>query len=223
MMRHRVTLYDTLGVEPDATEDDIRAAFRGLTREHHPDRFSGEERDRAEAHFQTITEAFNMLSRPEAREKYDRELAVLKPMGGGTGLDPKELAKRLAAKGAEEIKAGRMQKAADHLKLAIDHDDENSRAHYFYGYTLSRMRGKEREGLRHLERAAALEPNNGAYKAEAAVVSVSVGMTSRALRLANDALALDPTNKKALAVLESSQDSDEEKAQGLLGRLKRKG
>ena len=62
-MAHRITLYDTLGVKSDASEQDIRAAFRRLTRDHHPDRFSGPKRQAAEQRFQAITDAriFNIL------------------------------------------------------------------------------------------------------------------------------------------------------------------
>ncbi len=37
-MRKQVTLYDTLGVERDASDQDIRKAFRRLALKHHPDR-----------------------------------------------------------------------------------------------------------------------------------------------------------------------------------------
>ncbi len=68
-MASAFSLYDILGVERDATEAQIRSAFRKLTFKHHPDRFSGDERQQAEEHFQEITEAFNVLSRPdESRE-----------------------------------------------------------------------------------------------------------------------------------------------------------
>jgi curved DNA-binding protein CbpA len=224
-MPHQITLYDTLGVEPDASDEDIRSAFRKLTREQHPDRFAGSERQRAEERFQTITEAFNVLSRPESREKYDLEMSIRKPRAGAPSkaMDPKELARRLAAKGADSIRGGRLPEALDDLKLAIDHDDENSRAHYYYGYALSRINGREKEGLRHLERAVVLEPNNPTFKAEAAVICLAVGLTARAGRLASDALGLDPTNEKAKAVVAKIDEAEEPKSQGLLGRLRRKG
>ena len=81
-MPHQITFYDTLGVEPDATDDEIRSAFRKLTREQHPDRFVGNDRQKAEERFQTITEAFNVLSRPESREKYDVDMSMRKPGAG---------------------------------------------------------------------------------------------------------------------------------------------
>jgi molecular chaperone DnaJ len=222
-MRHEVTLYDTLGVNQDASEEDIRVAFRGLTRKFHPDRFSGEQREKAEERFQTITEAFNVLSRPESRETYDKGLAASGGSSTSKGADPRELSKRLAAKGAEEFRAGNLQQALEHLKMAIDHHEDNSRAHYFYGVALSRIGGRERDGLRHLERASSLEPNNATMKAEAAAVSLAVGMTSRASRLAEEAIALDPTQRKAAAVLQKLENPADGNSEGLLGRLRKKG
>ena len=223
-MRHQVTHYDTLGVRPDASEHEIRVAFRELTRKYHPDRFSGDERDRAEERFQAITEAFNVLNRPSSRESYDRGLSMaIGSTSNSKGTDPKELARKLAAKGAEELRAGRVHEAIEHLRMATDHDDGNSRAHYFYGLALGRVRGRERDGLRHLERAAVLEPNNAVFRAEAAMLCMSVGMTSRATRLAQEAIDLDPTSKKARAVLEKLEAGDGNGSQGLFGRLRRKG
>lgn len=222
-MRHQVTHYDTLGVKPDASEEEIRAAFRDLTREHHPDRYAGGEREDAEARFQAMTEAFNVLSRPESRQAYDKGLSMSGTSSQSGGTDPRELSKRLAAKGAEQFRAGQMSEALDHLKMAIDHDDENSRAHYFYGVALSRVKGRERDGLRHLERATTLEPNNASIKAEAATVCLAVGMTSRAARLAEEAVALDPSSQKASAVLQKIGEETGDESQGLFGRLRRKG
>lgn len=223
-MRHHVTHYDTLGVKPDASEVEIRAAFRELTRKYHPDRFSGVERGPAEERFQAITEAFNVLNRPESRETYDKGLSMaIGSTSGSKGTDPKEFARRLAAKGAEELRAGHLKEAIEHLRMATDHDADNSRAHYFYGLALGRSRGRERDGLRHLERAAVLEPNNAVFKAEAAVLCLSVGMTSRAARFAQEAITLDPTSKKASAVLSKLEGADSNESQGLLGRLRRKG
>lgn len=223
-MAHRITFYDTLGVERDATEQDIRSAFRRLSMKNHPDRFLGRDREAAEERFQVITEAFNVLSRPDSREKYDRELS-LKPGGGGRGnnLDAKEIARRLTAKGVEAYRGGSSQQAIEHLQLAIDHDDSADRAHYFMGFILCQVSGRERDALRHLERAVSLDPHNATYKGQAAVAAYGVGMQSRAERLAQDALALDPTNKKAAAVIAKLGGADRPKSDGLLNRFRRKG
>ncbi len=61
--------YETLGVARDASEDDIRRAYRKLARKHHPD-VSKEEG--AEDRFKAISEAYEVLRDPEKRERYDR-------------------------------------------------------------------------------------------------------------------------------------------------------
>jgi curved DNA-binding protein len=61
--------YDTLGVPRDASEEDIRKAYRRLARENHPDVNKGEG---AEDRFKEISEAYEVLRDPEKREKYDR-------------------------------------------------------------------------------------------------------------------------------------------------------
>jgi curved DNA-binding protein CbpA len=218
-MRKQVTLYDTLGVERDASDKDIRKAFRRLALKHHPDRFAGDERAVAEEHFQGITEAFNVLSHPESREKYDKEISH------GTdakSMDAKEISRRLAAKGSQLMREGKMAEAVESLKMAIDHDDSNARAHYFYGQLIGRISGKERDALRHVERAISLEPGNATMMAEAAALSLVAGMKTRALRHAQDALTLDPTNAKANEVINEAEGRDKGKGGSLLGRFRGK-
>ena len=219
-MRHQITLYDTLGIERDATEQEIRAAFRKLAMKNHPDRFAGDQRAAAEEKFQGITEAFNVLSHPESRAKYDQEIAQ---GSESKGMDRREIARRLAAKGSQALREGDVKEALEDLKMAIDHDDECSRAHYFYAVGLGKIVGRERDALRHAERAATLEPNNATMKAEAAVLSLAAGMKSRALRLAQQALDLDPTNVKASQVLQQAEAPAKSGGEGLLGRFRRKG
>ena len=103
-MRHKMTHYDTLGIERDATDLQVRAAFRELALKYHPDKFTGEARVTAEENFQSITEAFNVLSRPSSRDKYDIEISK------GTDvkkMDPREISRRLAAKGSQCLREGK--------------------------------------------------------------------------------------------------------------------
>ena len=218
-MRKQVTLYDTLGVERDASDQDIRKAFRRLALKYHPDRYEDTKRADAEERFQGITEAFNVLSHPESREKYDKEISQ------GTDvkqMDAKEISRRLAAKGSQLMREGKMAEAVENLKMAIDHDDNNARGHYFYGQVIGRISGKERDALRHVEKAISLEPGNATMKAEAAALSVAAGMNTRALRHAQEALSLDPTNSKATEILNRLEGGDGGKGGGLLGRLRGK-
>ena len=62
--------YATLGVPREASQDDIKKAFRKLARKHHPD--VAKDRPGSEAKFKEINEANEVLSDPEKRKKYDR-------------------------------------------------------------------------------------------------------------------------------------------------------
>jgi curved DNA-binding protein len=62
--------YETLGVSKTATEDEIRSAFRKLARKYHPD--VAKDKKAAEEKFKEINEAYEVLSDPEKRKKYDQ-------------------------------------------------------------------------------------------------------------------------------------------------------
>lgn len=78
--------YETLGVPRNASEADIRKAFRKLAREYHPD--VAKNKKQAEEKFKTINEAYEVLGDPAKRKRYDelganwREGANFRPPPG---------------------------------------------------------------------------------------------------------------------------------------------
>lgn len=62
--------YATLGVKKTATPEEIKKSFRKLALKYHPDRNPGDKA--AEARFKEISEAYEILSDPEKRRKYDQ-------------------------------------------------------------------------------------------------------------------------------------------------------
>ncbi|MBP1707027.1 MAG: chaperone DnaJ domain protein, partial [Chloroflexi bacterium] len=62
--------YRILGINRNATDKDIKAAYRRLARQHHPDVNPGNKA--AEERFKEINQAYEVLSDVEKRKKYDQ-------------------------------------------------------------------------------------------------------------------------------------------------------
>lgn len=75
--------YQVLGVARNAGEDEIKKSYRRLAKKHHPDVNKGDKG--AEERFKDISEAYNVLSDPEQRKKYD---IMLQFGGEGGGAGP---------------------------------------------------------------------------------------------------------------------------------------
>src|SRR6187402_3239025 len=65
-----IDYYKVLGLDKNATEDEIKKAYRKLARKHHPDLNPNDKE--AEKKFKQINEANEVLSDPEKRKKYDQ-------------------------------------------------------------------------------------------------------------------------------------------------------
>ena len=72
--------YDTLGVPKNASDEDIKKAYRKLAMKHHPDRNQGDSAKAAEEKFKEAKEAYEMLSDDQKRAAYDQY--------GHAGVDP---------------------------------------------------------------------------------------------------------------------------------------
>ena len=77
--------YSVLGVSPEATQDEIKRAYRKLAQKNHPDSNPGD--TEAENRFKEISEAYSVLSHTDQRAEYDqvRKLASSGAFQGGAG------------------------------------------------------------------------------------------------------------------------------------------
>lgn len=70
------TKYDVLAVPPNATENEIRIAFRRLALLYHPDRHPEDHRELAHLIFRELSAAYRVLVDPDQRAAYDRSLEL---------------------------------------------------------------------------------------------------------------------------------------------------
>src|ERR671937_3080793 len=78
--------YETLGVARNASDNEIKSAYRKLARQYHPDRNPGDKQ--AEARFKEVQEAYDVLSDKTKRANYDR-FGTAEPGPGFAGGGPR--------------------------------------------------------------------------------------------------------------------------------------
>ncbi|HTU30129.1 MAG TPA: molecular chaperone DnaJ [Solirubrobacteraceae bacterium] len=89
-MADRPDYYKILGVGKNASEDEIKKAYRKLARQYHPDTNQGDKK--AEERFKEISQAHDVLSDPDKRKQYDRAGTTFgqfaNAAAGGANFDP---------------------------------------------------------------------------------------------------------------------------------------
>lgn len=84
-MAEKRDYYEVMGVPKNASEDEIKKAYRKLAKKYHPDLHPGDKE--AEAHFKEVNEAYEVLSDKDKRARYDQfgHAGVDPNFGGGAG------------------------------------------------------------------------------------------------------------------------------------------
>ena len=86
-MAEKRDYYEVLGVDKNASEAEIKRAYRKVAKKYHPDMNPGDKE--AEEKFKEAAEAYEVLSDPEKKSKYDQfGHAAFEQGGGGAGQEP---------------------------------------------------------------------------------------------------------------------------------------
>ncbi|XP_019360495.1 PREDICTED: dnaJ homolog subfamily B member 8 [Gavialis gangeticus] len=78
-----VNYYKVLGLQKNASQDDIKKSYRKLALKWHPDK-NPNNKEEAEKEFKAVAEAYEVLSDPQKRSKYDRSTNESRQRGGGS-------------------------------------------------------------------------------------------------------------------------------------------
>jgi len=198
-MSRDVDYYALLGVTHEANESEIRDRFRAIAREAHPDRAPREGKAEAEAKFQDLTEAVNVLTNPERRKAYDFEQAF--KASDAASPDADSVTQSLLARGMQAYKERQFGDAAGNFQLAVHRNPNDPRAQHYLGLAAARS-GDMRTAVKALETAMTLDAHNVNLLKDAGAVFRQAGLFVKAEKAYQEALRWDPSAAEVRRALE---------------------
>lgn len=210
--------YQILGVPKSAAEEDIKKAYFKLARRFHPDRFdrslAANIRVQVEDVFDRITKAYRTLINQEGRREYDGRMAA-----GGEDK-PKDALARADTKFRQAktlFGQGRYEDALSLLEEVIRLNRNKGGYYLLLAMTETRLPEYRKKAEEHFLKAIDLEPWNPEGFVGLGILYKREGLTTRATRQFQKALALDGDHETALRELNSL--AKDEKKTGLKGLL----
>ncbi len=140
--------YQTLGVSPDASDEEIKRAYRALAKKYHPDLNPGDEE--AAKKMQKINAAYEKIKNPEKQNSYG---------GYQRGYGQAESGDRYQQAAYQYIVYGRYREALNILSNAQERD---ARWYYLSAIANDGL-GNQVTALEHIRRAVSMEPDNPTY------------------------------------------------------------
>ena len=139
--------YQVLGVSPDASDEEIKQAYRKLAKQYHPDRNPGDQE--AAKKMQQINAAYEQIKNPEKARGSD-------PFGGYQQTGNEGQYRRAAI---QYIRFRRFNEALNVLQSDTNHDGQ----WYYLSAIAHHGLGNQVTALEHIRRAVSMEPDNYSY------------------------------------------------------------
>jgi curved DNA-binding protein CbpA len=204
--------YGVLGVPRNATTEQIKERFLQLTRERHPDRFTGAQKQEAEVAFQAITQAFNVLSNADRRRQHDADLS--RP--AAHKADPNEVARVFMQRGVKAYKSKNFIEAADNFTRATEADPNNHLAWHHLARTCLQEERWLPRATGAIARACELEPMKAEYLKLAGQIFLKSGDREKATNYFRQAIRWGGEDAEIRAALDALEGK---RSKGLLGGL----
>ena len=161
--------YKVLGVSPNASDDEIKQAYRRLAKKYHPDRNPGDQE--AAKKMQEVNAAYEQIKNPQAYQQTQQSGYGSQGYGGYTsyGYDPfggawqrqsyRSAGDQYQQSAYQYIRFGRYREALNVLQNSANKD-----ARWYYLSALANDGiGNQVTALEHIRRAVSMEPDNAEY------------------------------------------------------------
>jgi curved DNA-binding protein CbpA len=202
----RQNYYEVLEVGHGATPLEIKKAYFHMAKLYHPDRHFEPEmsdmKEKFEALFSRIHDAYEKLSSPTARDQYNVDLAsgvesARKEGKGNQGKpDNHETARAQFNEGIKQFNLGNFWGAEEAFEWAIRLDPGNAEYLFRRGLTLARIPRRGHDAEEHFVKAIEKEPKKSEYHLELGNFYARSGLKEKALAAYRNALKHDPNSDK---------------------------
>ena len=159
--------YKVLGVSPDASDEEIKRAYRRLAKKYHPDLNPGDQE--AARKMQEVNAAYEQIKNPEKAQQSSQ--GGYGGYGGGY-YDPFGGAYRQQSYGESQTADPYQQAAAQYIRFgryqearnALDNSQERNARWYYLSALANDGLGNQVTALEHIRRAVSMEPDNPEYQ-----------------------------------------------------------
>jgi tetratricopeptide (TPR) repeat protein len=206
--------YEALGVARSATPQEIKKAYFQHAKLYHPDRHFDPEmsdmKEKLEALFASIHEAYETLSTQSRRDIYDSDLAREETRIGAAEAaqrgrrNNKEMAADQFQEGKVRFKVQDFWGAEESFRWAMRLDPKNAEYVFHMGLALSRIPRRGHEAEEYFVKAAELSPSNTKYFLELGNFYLKNGLRQKALSMFQKALKNDPASDKIKSLIKSA-------------------
>ncbi|MBI1752844.1 MAG: DnaJ domain-containing protein [Acidobacteria bacterium] len=212
--------FTVLEISPDASPEDIKAAYHRLAKRWHPDRYTGAEKAEAENRFRELAEAFSILKDPGKRLTLQQQLP--KPQPGAVSPSEVESPQERtpedwAAMAKAAFEEGHNDQARALIHYAIRMDGEKPQYHSLLASILEKEGSDLRAVVKALETAVRLAPRDVESHIRLALHFQTLGMAARSQRHLQAAREISPNHPKLRA--SAPKGTKNQAAAGQKGKL----
>ena len=150
--------YKVLGLSPDASDEDVKRAYRRLAKKYHPDLNPGD--PVAARKMQEVNEAYEQIKNPEKFQQPNHGGGYYDPFGGYAGQSYREEQGDPYQKAAYQYI--RFRRYAEALNTLENSSERNARWYYLSALANDGL-GNQVTALEHIRRAVSMEPDNQEY------------------------------------------------------------
>lgn len=148
--------YKVLGVSPDASDDEIKRAYRRLAKEYHPDRNPGDAA--AAKKMQEINAAYEQIKNPEKAQP-NAGYGSYNPYGDQQASGGQQAGDHYQQAAYQYIRYNRFQEALN----ALQNSEQRNGRWYYLSALANHGIGNQVTALEHIRRAVSMEPDNQEY------------------------------------------------------------